>query len=449
MQKKFLRRIIDKATEKPPLILTIGFLILITIGGIILSTPFVTQSGERTRIVDAFFVAASASCVTGLSPVNTAEHWNTFGQVVILILIQIGGLGVMSLASLIPLILRKKIGIKSRIILKEQLNIESMSGVLRLFRYVLFFTLAVEGLGALLLAIRFVPAYGFMKGIWFSIFHSISAFCNAGFDILGDSLYPLRHDYLVNLTIMALVAIGGLGFMVTSEIYNKRELKILSTHSKLVLLTNLALIVIGGLGFFALESIRGGILEGEGLGNGMLISFFQSVSARTAGFYSIDIGQSRSSTSLLLMSLMFVGGSPGSTAGGIKTTSFIVLILAVISVIKNEKEPVVFNRSISNDTIKKALSIFMISLFLVILVSFTISTWERFNFIDILFETVSALGTVGTTRGITDQLTRASKVIIGICMYLGRIGPMTMALSFGLKSDDKLIKYPEGFISIG
>ena len=207
--------------------------------------------------------------------------------------------------------------------------------------------------------------------------------------------------------------------------------------------------MIGGLGFFALESIRGGILEGEGLGNGMLISFFQSVSARTAGFYSIDIGQSRSSTSLLLMSLMFVGGSPGSTAGGIKTTSFIVLILAVISVIKNEKEPVVFNRSISNDTIKKALSIFMIPLFLVILVSFTISTWERFNFIDILFETVSALGTVGTTRGITDQLTRASKVIIGLCMYLGRIGPMTMALSFGLKSDDKLIKYPEGFISIG
>ena len=325
MQKKFLRRIIDEATDKPPLILTMGFLILITIGGIILSTPFVTQSGERTRIVDAFFVAASASCVTGLSPVNTAEHWNTFGQVVILILIQIGGLGVMSLASLIPLILRKKIGIKSRLILKEQFNIESMSGVLRLFRYVLFFTLTVEGLGALLLAIRFVPAYGFLKGIWFAIFHSISAFCNAGFDILGDSLYPLRHDYLVNLTIMALIAIGGLGFMVTSEIYNKRELKILSTHSKLVLLTNLALIVIGGLGFFALESIRGGILEGEGLGNGMLISFFQSVSARTAGFYSIDIGQSRRSTSLLLMSLMFVGGSPGSTAGGIKTTSFIAV----------------------------------------------------------------------------------------------------------------------------
>ena len=200
MQKKFLRRIIDEATDKPPLILTMGFLILITIGGIILSTPFVTQSGERTRIVDAFFVAASASCVTGLSPVNTAEHWNTFGQVVILILIQIGGLGVMSLASLIPLILRKKIGIKSRLILKEQFNIESMSGVLRLFRYVLFFTLTVEGLGALLLAIRFVPAYGFLKGIWFAIFHSISAFCNAGFDILGDSLYPLRHDYCLLYT---------------------------------------------------------------------------------------------------------------------------------------------------------------------------------------------------------------------------------------------------------
>lgn len=449
MQKNFIRRIFDEIIERPPLVLTIGFFIVITLGGIILSTPFVTKSGESTNIIDAFFVAASASCVTGLSPVNTAEHWNTFGHVIILILIQIGGLGVMSLASLIPLILRKKIGLQSRLILKEQLNTESMAGVLKLFRYVLFFTLAIEGVGALFLAIRFVPAYGFSKGLWFAIFHSISAFCNAGFDILGDSLYPLRYDYLVNITIMALIAIGGLGFMVTSEIYNKRELNHLSTHTKLVLLTNIALIVVGGLGFFILESIRGGVLVNESLGHGLLISFFQSVSARTAGFYSLDLSQIKDSTSILLMNLMFIGGSPGSTAGGIKTTTFIVILLAVISVIKNQKEPVVFKRSISNDTIKKALSILVVSMTLMVIVCFILAAMNDLKFIDILFETVSALGTVGTTKGITDKISGLSKVIIGSCMYLGRIGPMTMALSFGLKSDDRLIRYPEAFISIG
>lgn len=445
----FIKKIVDKASEKPPLILTMGFLILITIGGLILSTPFVTKSGQSTNIVDAFFVAASASCVTGLTPVNTAEHWNTFGQVIILFLIQIGGLGVMSLASLVPLILNKKIGLKSRLILKEQLNTENMAGVLKLFKYVLFFTLAVEGLGALFLAIRFVPSYGFGKGLWYAIFHSISAFCNAGFDIMGDSIYPLRHDYLVNITLMALVAIGGLGFMVTSEIYNKRELKHLSTHSKLVLITNLCLILVGGLGFFILETIKNGMIANETLGHGLLISFFQSVSARTAGFYSLDLGQIKDSTAILLMNLMFIGGSPGSTAGGLKTTTFVVLLLALFSVVKSQKEPIVFKRSISNETIKKALAIVMVSMFLHVIVVFVLSILNNFDFIEVLFETVSALGTVGTTMGITDKLTSISKVIIAFCMYLGRIGPMTMALSFGLKSDDRLIRYPEAFISIG
>ena len=449
MKNKYNEKFLDRLSESPPLILTLGFFILISIGALILSTPFVTRSGNPTNPIDALFVAASASCVTGLSPVNTAEHWNSLGHVVILILIQIGGLGIMTLASIIPLILRKKIGIKSRLILKEQLNIESMEGVIRLFRYVLGFTLVVESLGAILLAIRFVPTYGLGKGIWFSVFHSISAFCNAGFDILGDSIYPLRGDYLVNITIMSLVIIGGLGFMVTSEIYYKKHFKSVSTHSKLVLLTNAGLILVGALGFFILESLKGGVLNSETIGDGVLISFFQSVSARTAGFYSADLSKINDSTAILLISLMFIGGSPGSTAGGIKTTTFVVLILAVISVIKNEKEPIVFKRRISDDTIKKALSIFVISLSIVIFVSFVIAAIEDFAFIDILYETASALGTVGATLGITDKLSEASKILITLCMYLGRIGPMTMALSFGLKSDVRLIRYPEGFISIG
>ena len=449
MKNKYNEKFLDRLSESPPLILTLGFFILISIGALILSTPFVTRSGNPTNPIDAIFIAASASCVTGLTPVNTAEHWNTLGQVVIIILIQIGGLGIMTLASIIPLILRKKIGIKTRLILKEQLNIGSMEGVIRLFKYVLGFTLVVESLGALFLAIRFVPTYGLGKGIWFSIFHSISAFCNAGFDILGDSIYPLRGDYLVNITIMCLIIIGGLGFMVTSEIYYKRHFKNISTHSKLVLLTNAGLILVGALGFFVLESLKSGVLSNETIGDGILISFFQSVSARTAGFYSADLSKINDSTAILLISLMFIGGSPGSTAGGIKTTTFVVLILAVISVIKNEKEPIVFKRRISDDTIKKALSIFVISLSIVIFVSFVIAAIEDFAFIDILYETASALGTVGATLGITDKLSAASKILITLCMYLGRIGPMTMALSFGLKSDVRMIRYPEGFISIG
>lgn len=449
MQSNFVKKAYAKATENPAIILSIGFFVLISIGGLILSTPYVTRNGKATGIIDAFFVAASASCVTGLTPVNTAYHWNSLGHVVIIILIQIGGLGIMSLATLIPLLLRKKIGLKSRQILKEQFNIDSLSGMINLFKYVLLFTILTEVLGAIFLAIRFVPQYGFGKGVWFSIFHSISAFCNAGFDILGDSIYPLRSDALVNTTIMLLVIIGGLGFMVTSEIYYRKNFQKLSTHSKLVILITIALILVGALGFYFLESIEGGVLEGEGFKGSIFESFFQSVVARTAGFYSVNLSKIKESTALLLICLMFIGGSPGSTAGGIKTTTFGVLVIATISVIKKEKEPIIFKRSISDQSIKKALSIFLISLAIVILVSFVISVTDGFRFIDILYETVSALATVGASRGITESLSNIGKVLIGLCMYLGRIGPMTMALAFGLKAEDKMIKYPEGMISLG
>ena len=355
----------------------------------------------------------------------------------------------MTIASLIPLLLRKKIGIKSRQILKEQLNVESMAGMVKLFKYVLVFTLVAEGLGALLLSFRFVPSYGLGKGIWYSVFHSISAFCNAGFDILGDSIYPLRKDLLVNITIMALIVTGGLGFMVTSEIFYKRDLKKISTHSKLVLVINLALILVGAIGFFILESIQGGVLVGEGALGCVTESFFQSISARTAGFYSVNLSNIKDSTSLLLMGLMFIGGSPGSTAGGIKTTTFGVLVLATYSIIKNQKEPVVFKKHISDESIKKALSIFMISFAIVLLVTFIITITDDFDLIDTLYETVSALATVGASRGITGELSKIAKILIGFCMYLGRIGPMTMAFAFGLETDDKLIRYPESFISLG
>ena len=448
MNKSFINKIYDKITLNPPLVLSLGFAILITFGGVLLSLPFFTKSGEATDLIDSMFVAASASCVTGLTPVNTFEHWNTYGHVLLIILIQIGGLGVMSLASIIPLILGKKIGMKSRQILKEQLNVESLEGMIVLFKYVLVFTFGIEILGAILLSFRFIPLYGAGTGIWYSIFHSISAFCNAGFDILGDSIYPFRDDILVNLTLSALVIVGGLGFVVTSELFRRRSFEKISTHSKLVLLISGALLVLGTVMFLFLEN-GDGVLQYESVKGSILESFFQSVVARTAGFYSVDLSKIKDSTALMLMGLMFVGGSPGSTAGGIKTTTLGVLFISTHAVVRGESEPVVFGRHIGIDVVRKALAIFLVSITIVLSVSFILTITESARLVDILYETVSALATVGASKGITADLSDVGKILITFCMYLGRLGPMTMAFAFGMKDKKSLIRYPESFISIG
>lgn len=448
MNKSFINKIYDKITLNPPLVLSLGFAILITFGGVLLSLPFFTKSGEATDLIDSMFVAASASCVTGLTPVNTFEHWNTYGHVLLIILIQIGGLGVMSLASIIPLILGKKIGMKSRQILKEQLNVESLEGMIVLFKYVLVFTFGIEILGAILLSFRFIPLYGAGTGIWYSIFHSISAFCNAGFDILGDSIYPFRDDILVNLTLSSLVIVGGLGFVVTSELFRRRSFEKISTHSKLVLLISGALLVLGTVMFLFLEN-GDGVLQYESIKGSILESFFQSVVARTAGFYSVDLSKIKDSTALMLMGLMFVGGSPGSTAGGIKTTTLGVLFISTHAVVRGESEPVVFGRHIGIDVVRKALAIFLVSITIVLSVSFILTITESARLVDILYETVSALATVGASKGITADLSDVGKILITFCMYLGRLGPMTMAFAFGMKDKKSLIRYPESFISIG
>lgn len=448
MNKSFINKIYDKITLNPPLVLSLGFAILITFGGVLLSLPFFTKSGEATDLIDSMFVAASASCVTGLTPVNTFEHWNTYGHVLLIILIQIGGLGVMSLASIIPLILGKKIGMKSRQILKEQLNVESLEGMIVLFKYVLVFTFGIEILGAILLSFRFIPLYGTGTGIWYSIFHSISAFCNAGFDILGDSMYPFRDDILVNLTLSFLVIIGGLGFVVTSELFRRRSFQKISTHSKLVLLISGALLVLGTVMFLFLEN-GDGVLQYESVKGSILESFFQSVVARTAGFYSVDLSKIKDSTALMLMGLMFVGGSPGSTAGGIKTTTLGVLFISTHAVVRGESEPVVFGRHIGMDVVRKALAIFLVSITIILSVSFILTITESARLVDILYETVSALATVGASKGITADLSDVGKILITFCMYLGRLGPMTMAFAFGMKDKKSLIRYPESFISIG
>lgn len=442
-------KISEKISSNPALYLTLGFAILISLGGFILSLPLFTRSGLATPIVDSMFVAASAACVTGLTTVNTLMHWNSFGHILILILIQIGGLGVMTLATLFPLILRKKIGLKSRQILKEQLNIDTLQGIMKLFKYVLAFTFIVEGVGAILLSIRFIPVYGIIKGIWYSIFHSISAFCNAGFDLTGDSMYPFRNDLLINLTLMSLIVIGGLGFMVTAELFRKRSIKKISVHAKFAIIISIWLIISGTILFLLIESQKGGVVDKEGFKGALIQSAFQSISARTAGFYSVKLSGIRDESALFLIILMIIGGSPGSTAGGIKTTTFGVLVISTISMIKNEERVVVFKKHIGAKIIRKALAIIMVYLSLIFVVIFLLSITENFSVIDTAYEVVSAFATVGASKGITPDLSNIGKILITLSMYLGRIGPMTMAYSFGIKSKLKYISYPEANISIG
>ncbi|NLM19740.1 MAG: Trk family potassium uptake protein [Clostridiaceae bacterium] len=446
---KNLSEKISNLSLNPPLVLLIGFALLILSGACLLNLSVVTRSGESIGFVNALFTAGSASCVTGLVVVNTAYHWNLAGQIIIILLIQIGGLGIMTLATMFPLVLRKKIGLQSRQILKEQLNLDTFSGIIRLLKYVIAFTFSVEGIGALLLATRFVPQFGLIKGLWYSVFQAISAFCNAGFDNLGDSIYPWREDPIVNITIMALVVIGGLGFLVTQEILQKRKFKILSVHSKLVLTITGLLIFLGALFFFILEYSNPETLGNESFSVQVGQSFFQSVIARTAGFYSVPIGSLRDSSAFLLILLMFIGGSPGSTAGGLKTTTFGVLILSTISTIKGEKDPVAFHKKIGLNTIRKALALVIVGLMLVISVSFLLTITEKASFIDLVFETVSAYGTVGLSKGISPDLTAFGKVMITLTMYAGRVGPLTLGFAISNRTSPSKLNYPEANIAIG
>ncbi len=313
---------LDKFKLNPPRVLALGFLALILIGAILLSLPIASKKGESIGVIDALFTATSIVCVTGLSLVNMAEHWSLFGQVVILILVQIGGLGFMTLATIVALLMGKRITLKERLMIKEELNQESISGMVKLIRYIILSTFIIEALGAIILSTVFIPQYGLTKGIWFSVFHSISAFCNAGIDILGNNMIPYVGNTIINITIALLVIVGGLGFSVYIDILNQKSFKKLHLHSKLVISISLILIISGMLIFYVIERDNPDTLLQLSQREKILSSFFQSVNTRSAGFYSVDINSLKDTTAFFMTILMFIGGSPGSTAGGIKTTTF-------------------------------------------------------------------------------------------------------------------------------
>ncbi|GMK44996.1 K+ transporter Trk [Paenibacillus glycanilyticus] len=435
----------------PPRILVFGFAMIIVIGAVLLSMPFASSDGSRLPFIDALFTATSATCVTGLVVVDTGTYFSTFGKIIILSLIQIGGLGFMTMATLIALVLRKRISLKERLILQEAMNQTSMEGIVRLIRRVIFYSLTIELVGAVLFAVRFAFDMPFGRAVWFGLFHSISFFNNAGFDIFGHfrSLTMYVGDPLVNIVSMLLIIFGGLGFVVMADLLEFRKNKRLSLHSKVVLSTTGILIAAGAVVIFIFEFSNSNTLGSLNWGEKILASFFQSVTPRTAGANTLDYTQLRQATVFFTVILMFIGASPGSTGGGIKTTTFTTMVGAVIAMIRGREDIVLFHYRLGKDRIFKALTITMLSLTLVLLVTMLLSTTEDQQFLKILFETTSAFGTVGLTTGITPELTFFGKIVIAVTMFAGRLGPLTLAYALGPKTEKELYRYPEGKITIG
>lgn len=445
-----MTKIYEKIVKNAPLFLGMSFLIVILIGATLLSLPIASVDGNSVGFVNAFFTASSATAVTGLVVANTATQWTMFGKVVIITLIQIGGLGTITLFSIATVLLGRKISLQQRLLVKEQLNITSMSGIVKWVIYVTKITFLIEFTGALLLSFSLIPKYGFKTGVWYSIFHAISAFCNAGFDLFGDSIVSYSGDIYINMIICGLVILGGLGFLVYMDIYNAGSFRKLKVHSKVVITVSALLLFAGTIATLLIEYNNSLSIGEFGFGHKVLASFFQSTVTRTAGFNSIDIGQVHDATAIIYIFLMFIGGSPASTAGGLKTTTFAVMIFSTIGMVRGEHDIVIFNRKIDKEVILRALAITIVCISLVITVTMAVAIIEhdRFEFLDILFESVSAFGTVGMTRGITPHLSDISKVILAFTMFIGRVGPTTLAVGL-MKTKPSSIKYASGKILVG
>jgi trk system potassium uptake protein TrkH len=439
----------------PPQILVLGFAAIILIGACLLKLPIASTDGKSLHFIDALFTATSATCVTGLVVVDTGTHFTIFGQIVIIFLIQIGGLGFMSMATLIAFVIKKRITLKERLILQEALNQGSMEGIVRLFRKVLLYSLSIQGVAAILFTIRWSFDLGFPKALYFGVWHAVSFFNNAGFDLFGgisgpfSSLTAYVNDPLTNIVTMLLIILGGIGFIVMSDIIEFRKIKKLTLHSKVVLSMTGFLIVFGAIVIFIFEYTNPLTLGPLHFGSKILASFFQSVTPRTAGANTLDLASLRQASQFFIIILMFIGASPGSTGGGIKTTTFTILIGAMIAMIRGKEDIVFFRFRLAKDRILKAITLTMIALFLVIFVSMVLSTTESAAFLKILFEVTSAFGTVGLSMGLTPHLTLLGKIMISFTMFAGRLGPITMAYALQPKQEKELYRFPEGKITIG
>lgn len=434
-------------------LIALGFLIIILVGSVLLMLPVATKTGESTSLLGAVFTATSATCVTGLIVYDTFTHWTLFGQIIILGMIQIGGLGFITFGVFGMSLLRKKIGLKDRELVHESLNSMHLAGGVKLVKNIVKGTFLFEGIGAALLSLRFIPQFGFLKGIYFSVFHSVSAFCNAGFDLFGiqekyASLTNYYDDVLVNVVIVLLIIIGGIGFIVWEDISrNKLNFKKYMLHTKIVITVTLILLIGGTIFFYFSES--NGLFSEMNFKEKILSSMFCAVSPRTAGFNTTDVAALTEGGKLMTVLLMFIGGSPGSTAGGIKTTTLAAIFFFIVSYIKKEKGYHAFNRGLENDIIKKASTVLFINLTLALFGSFVLILTNEVSFIDAAVETFSAISTVGMSAGITRDINVLSKIIIIILMYCGRVGSLSFALSFSERKKVPDIRYSKEEIIIG
>lgn len=432
-------------------ILVLGFAMVIFIGAILLSLPVSSRNGIYTNFIDCIFISTTATCVTGLVTLDTGTHWSTFGQFIILFLIQIGGLGFMSIATLFSLIMGKRITLKERLVIQQSLNSFSIQGLVKMSKYLLKFTILVEVIGATLLATQFIPEFGIAKGIYYGIFHSISAFCNAGIDLIGNfrSVTPYTDNPIILMTIATLIATGGLGFFVWHEIYSFRTTKKLSLHSKLVIISTIILIVGGSILMFLFEMSNIKTIGNMTMRDKIVNSIFAAVVPRTAGFNSVPTADMSEGGKFLTMVLMFIGGSPGSTAGGIKTTTTALLIITVISVIRGREDAEIHERRIGKELVYRSLVVATLSMGIVLVATIILCMTEKASLDYIIYEVISAFGTVGLTLGLTTELSTPGKLLIAFIMYCGRLGPLTVALSLAKRSVPSTIKYPEDRIIIG
>lgn len=452
-QKGILKYIIRKKQLSQTQFIAFGFFILILSGTLLLMLPWASRDGQSAGLLNALFTAVSASCVTGLVVADTWSQWNLFGQVVIITMIQIGGLGFITVGVFVSIVLRRKIGLKERGLMQESMSALQIGGIVKLAKKIVCGTILFELTGAVLLAIRFVPRFGFWRGIFYGIFHSVSAFCNAGFDLMGNqeaysSFVAYYDDWLVNLVLMSLIVIGGIGFIVWDDVSrHKLHVRKYLLQTKLVLLSTIILIFGGALLFYLFE--RNHVLADMTVSGKIWSSLFGSVTARTAGFNTTDVAAMSDGGKLLTIILMFIGGSPGSTAGGVKTTTIVVLLLYVVSNIKRTYGVNAFGRRLEADAIKRASSIFTINMFLALTASLLIMAIQPLAMPDVLFETFSAIGTVGMTTGITRQLAPLSRIVIILLMYCGRIGSLSFALAFTQQKKVAHIQQPEERITVG
>lgn len=433
-------------------VILLGFALMIAIGTALLMLPCSSADGQSADLLTALFTATSASCVTGLVRRSTSE-WSLFGQVVLLLLIQIGGLGFMTIATLFFGLLNKRMGLWQRETMVESINLSRVKGITEFVREITLYTAILELGGAAVLSVRFVPLLGPGRGAWFSLFHSVSAFCNAGFDLMGSlpgdgSLTYFATDRLVNLTCILLITVGGLGYVVWNDLKrNRAHVRKYSAHTRLVLAAS-AILLFGGAGLFFLFE-KHGTGQGQNVGDRLIESLFASATARTAGFNTVSVSDMGGASKLLTIFLMFVGGSPGSTAGGVKTTTVAVLLLSCISSVRGGRRPNAFGRSIADGTVKKAMHVFFLNLSLGVTAAIFLCALQPLNAIDALFETISAVSTVGMTAGITGSLHPVSACVIVALMFIGRVGSVSFAVALLEKHKQPPVVDPTADIMVG